>query len=140
MGASTDSRDRGKPKDSETSGGGGQRPREGERMGCALSRGSDVIPISLNRRSKRQFSVAVHPVSEGEGGCTPPSGTRGSTLSIVHFNDVYNIEEREKEPVGGAARFKTKLTSLHQLNPLVLFSGDALNPSTSESEGLPRVE
>ena len=51
-------------------------------------------------------------------------------LTIVHFNDVYNIEEREKEPVGGAARFKTRLDCLRELHPLVLFSGDALSPSS----------
>ena len=53
-------------------------------------------------------------------------------LTIVHFNDVYNIEPREKEPVGGAARFATKLASLRHLNPLTVFSGDALNPSLSK--------
>ena len=52
------------------------------------------------------------------------------TLTIVHFNDVYNIGEREKEPVGGAARFKTCLDCLYELHPLVLFSGDALSPSS----------
>lgn len=51
------------------------------------------------------------------------------TLTIVHFNDVYNVEEGEKEPIGGAARFKTKVDSLRGLDPLVVFSGDALNPS-----------
>lgn len=91
------------------------------------------------------------------------------TLSIVHFNDVYNIEAAPKEPVGGAARFVAKVCapepcntptlrcamlrqllhtplyaqsrppalrlchkqvkSLAPLNPLVLFSGDAFNPS-----------
>ena len=28
-----------------------------------------------------------------------------SQLTIVHFNDVYNLEEGESDPVGGAARF-----------------------------------
>ena len=58
--------------------------------------------------------------------------TKSPQMTIVHFNDVYNIEPREKEPVGGAARFATKLASLRHLNPLVVFSGDCLNPSTSE--------
>ena len=53
-------------------------------------------------------------------------------LTILHFNDVYNIEPRDKEPVGGAARFATKVASLRYLNPLIVFSGDCLNPSTSE--------
>ena len=57
-------------------------------------------------------------------------------LTIIHFNDVYIIEEREKEPVGGAARFKTAVDSLSDKNPLVLFSGDAIAPSNSELTGL----
>ena len=55
-----------------------------------------------------------------------------SSLTILHFNDVYNIEPRETEPVGGAARFATKLTSYKHLNPMVVFSGDCLNPSISK--------
>ena len=61
-------------------------------------------------------------------------------LKIIHFNDVYNIEPGEKEPIGGAARFKTKTKEIQdellKLNdskkPLVLFSGDALGPSKSK--------
>jgi len=53
-------------------------------------------------------------------------------LTILHFNDVYNIEPREKEPVGGAARFAHKLASYKDLNPLTVFSGDVLNPSMSK--------
>lgn len=58
--------------------------------------------------------------------------TKSTQMTILHFNDVYNIEPREKEPVGGAARFATKLASLKHLNPLIAFSGDCLNPSTSK--------
>ena len=53
-------------------------------------------------------------------------------LNIIHFNDVYNIEENEKEPKAGAARFVTLLEHLKQSsqNPtLILFSGDAISPS-----------
>jgi hypothetical protein len=32
-------------------------------------------------------------------------GGKAETISILHFNDVYNVESREVEPVGGAARF-----------------------------------
>ncbi|KAL5466915.1 hypothetical protein EMCRGX_G031077, partial [Ephydatia muelleri] len=52
-----------------------------------------------------------------------------SSLSIIHFNDVYELREREKEPVGGVSRFKSKIDSLRLQDPLVLFSGDALSPS-----------
>ena len=31
-------------------------------------------------------------------------GQKAETISILHFNDVYNVESREIEPVGGAAR------------------------------------
>ena len=60
--------------------------------------------------------------------------TKATQMTILHFNDVYNIEPREKEPVGGAARFATKLASLKHRNPLIVFSGDCLNPSTSKFE------
>lgn len=53
-----------------------------------------------------------------------------STLTILHFNDVYNVEDRsEKPPYGGAARFATAVKSFSHLNPLVLFSGDVFSPS-----------
>lgn len=67
---------------------------------------------------------------------TSPSPSRQQeakdSLTILHFNDVYNIEGRDKEPVGGAARFKTCLDKFSHLKPLTLFSGDALSPSNSE--------
>ena len=53
-------------------------------------------------------------------------------LDIIHFNDVYNIEENDKEPKGGAARFVNLIEHLlkSSSNPtLVLFSGDAISPS-----------
>lgn len=53
-----------------------------------------------------------------------------NTLTFLHFNDVYTIEEGKNEPVGGIARFKTALDSFSDLNPLVIFSGDAFSPST----------
>jgi len=59
------------------------------------------------------------------------SSVASQTLTIVHFNDVYNIESRSQEPVGGAARFVTAVTQLAASNPVVLFSGDAFNPSVS---------
>ena len=50
----------------------------------------------------------------------------------MHVNNVYNIEERSEEPVGGAARMRTALKQYTDKNPLILFSGDALAPSSSE--------
>jgi len=54
-------------------------------------------------------------------------------ITIVHFNDVYNIESRKQEPVGGAARFKTAIQRLSDRDPLVIFSGDAFNPALMSS-------
>ena len=57
----------------------------------------------------------------------------GKRLNIIHFNDVYNIESRDVEPIGGAARFITAIEDLISQNPtLVLFSGDAISPSSSK--------
>jgi 5'-nucleotidase len=53
-------------------------------------------------------------------------------VTILHFNDVYNIEPQKIEPSGGAARMTHYVKSLKDENPLVLFSGDALNPSLSK--------
>lgn len=61
-------------------------------------------------------------------------GTCGS-LSILHFNDVYNIDANTAiEPIGGAARFCTAIKSFQPLNPLVLFSGDAFSPSMRKNK------
>lgn len=56
-------------------------------------------------------------------------------LNIIHFNDAYNIESRNVEPVGGVSRFRTVIQEIikSQSEPtVVLFSGDAFNPSTCE--------
>jgi 5'-nucleotidase len=42
-------------------------------------------------------------------------------IHILHFNDVYNLYEKDDEPVGGAARFITAAAKYKELNPLVLF-------------------
>lgn len=63
------------------------------------------------------------------------------TLKIIHFNDVYHVEPLKKEPVGGAARFISAINGYSQKQqsldngnkPLVLFSGDAFNPSLESS-------
>ncbi|KAL0277625.1 UNVERIFIED_CONTAM: hypothetical protein PYX00_004852 [Menopon gallinae] len=57
----------------------------------------------------------------------PPDNN--NIITILHFNDVYNIESRTTEPVGGAARFATAIKSFSHLNPLILFSGDIFSPS-----------
>ncbi len=52
-------------------------------------------------------------------------------LRILHFNDVYNIEESKTEPKAGASRFLTAIKMFQIEEPcLVLFSGDAFSPSS----------
>jgi 5'-nucleotidase len=67
----------------------------------------------------------------------PSSSSRSRKLTILHFNDVYNISAGAQEPVGGAARFVAAIRQQAAQAaaadgghaPLVLFSGDALSPS-----------
>ncbi|KAI8388837.1 Metallo-dependent phosphatase-like protein [Radiomyces spectabilis] len=55
-------------------------------------------------------------------------------LDLIHFNDVYNVSPAKEEPIGGAARFRSAVDSvIEAVNPLVLFSGDAFNPSLEGS-------
>lgn len=61
--------------------------------------------------------------------CTLASAQTGRNLTIIHFNDVYDISPRTIEPVGGASRFAHLVNQYAADNPLVLFSGDCLNPS-----------
>lgn len=57
-------------------------------------------------------------------------------LRILHFNDVYNVEGAATEPVGGIARFQSRVNHYRdgedfrgQPELLTLFSGDGYNPS-----------
>ncbi|KAG0171895.1 hypothetical protein DFQ28_003804 [Apophysomyces sp. BC1034] len=58
------------------------------------------------------------------------------TLELLHFNDVYHVSPNKDEPIGGASRFETAIQAARQessANPLLLFSGDAFNPSLEGS-------
>ena len=58
---------------------------------------------------------------------------KSDTVTLIHFNDVYNVDSRTVEPVGGAARFLTAVKSVSRdCQPLILFSGDIFAPSISE--------
>ena len=46
---------------------------------------------------------------------------KASQVSLIHFNDVYNIEAREQHPVGGAARFVSKCKQLIQVGGRTCF-------------------
>ena len=55
-------------------------------------------------------------------------------LQILHFNDVYNIEERKAikdgSPISaGASRFVTEFKNRGMNEKLVVFSGDLFSPS-----------
>lgn len=59
--------------------------------------------------SSMRFPVS-HPLSSSSlSRVSPPSQKQ---LNIVHFNDVYNVEARDTEPVGGAAKFVSKVKQL----------------------------
>ncbi|XP_050523089.1 mannosylglucosyl-3-phosphoglycerate phosphatase isoform X2 [Daktulosphaira vitifoliae] len=64
----------------------------------------------------------LHTMTDHKSDSTPP-------LIILHFNDVYNVEARDQEPCGGAARFSTMIKSFSHLKPMILFSGDVFSPS-----------
>jgi hypothetical protein len=55
-------------------------------------------------------------------------------LRIIHFNDVYNIQPSQKNPIGGASRFQTLLNYLNKehFSAITLFGGDAFSPSLSK--------
>lgn len=118
--------------------------------------------------SKAEASVGVAP---GDA-TTFETQPFPQTLHLFHFNDVYNVGQRDKEPVGGVARFAARVKEVASTQsrwaasrgaaatpgaaaaggaggepssngggsggtdadaeaaPLVLFSGDALNPSS----------
>ena len=58
---------------------------------------------------------------------------KSDTITLIHFNDVYNVDSRGVEPVGGAARFLTAVKAVSRdCQPLILFSGDIFAPSISK--------
>lgn len=111
-------------------------------MGCSVSKASRVsnVPIrnsliSMARPATESSASSIDLDDDQQAdraSSSSPKAEMADCLSIVHFNDVYEVQERGKEPVGGAARFKTRVESIRKLNPLVVFSGDCLNPSPSK--------
>lgn len=112
-------------------------------MGCSASKDSDVIvsTIGESKGSRRVSASGAESMGEAEKASSASTLTSqlADAITLIHFNDVYNIEERDKEPCGGAPRFKTKVDSLRELEPLVVFSGDALNPSNSKYHPFSRL-
>ena len=58
-------------------------------------------------------------------------GRAEDTITLIHFNDVQNVESREDEDLGEAARFLSAVHENNDMNPLVLFSGNAFSPNRS---------
>lgn len=58
--------------------------------------------------------------------CNP----RAEVFRVLHFNDVYDIEESEAFPEGGVHNFKAAMFARRTEQTLCLFSGDAFSPST----------
>lgn len=119
------------------------------KMGCSASRAGDARATTASKNVFPQAKVSNRMPSLNESpeliSIDPYSGINSNTkkntdlevknstsITIIHFNDVYSIEPREQEPVGGASRFVTKVKQLSFQNPLILFSGDCLNPSLSK--------
>lgn len=50
-------------------------------------------------------------------------------VTILHTNDVYEIEPVDDGARGGAARVATLFGERAGLDPLILFSGDLFSPS-----------
>lgn len=108
-------------------------------MGCSISSNEDVL-VTIGETAERRLSAArAESTGEAEmaSSATTLSSQLADAITLIHFNDVYNIEEREKEPCGGAPRFKTQVDNLKELDPLIFFSGDALNPSNSKCHLVP---
>ena len=65
-------------------------------------------------------------------------GRAAESISLVHYNDVANIDPRDTDPVGGAARFLTAVKShKEEVNPLIIFSGNVFSPSMSKKIDFP---
>jgi 2',3'-cyclic-nucleotide 2'-phosphodiesterase (5'-nucleotidase family) len=64
------------------------------------------------------------------------------TLTILHFNDTYELEPPGDGRRGGAARAATVLKEYAEENPLILFSGDAISGSalTAPRQGQAMIE
>ncbi|ESO03811.1 hypothetical protein HELRODRAFT_80178 [Helobdella robusta] len=91
---------------------------------------SPIESSAADECSKKTVLDVLQQLSINSGSSVDPSACNIKKLYLIHFNDVYNVESRKQEPVGGAARFTTAIHHLQHLNPLILFSGDIFNPSS----------
>jgi len=125
--------------------------RSGQIFDCSKASDTATFRASALRHAK-EANIALNfwPVStlRRAGGLSaqlaasaaPRSGGLPKAMTILHFNDVYNVEPRPKEPVGGISRFVTRVQELRaeavtrgEEEAVVLFSGDAFNPSITST-------
>ena len=97
---------------------------EQQTLSSQQSSSSTPIQGHIEKQKTNELSVnhipdSAHPTIDDK--------TTTQKLTILHFNDVYEIQSRKQEPVGGVARFIQRLKAVPE--GLVLFSGDALAPS-----------
>ena len=100
------------------------------------SSGHEVTRM-FQRFGSRAFPVPDHPFKKFfDAGFTGETYadfdrplTRDDPITILHFNDVYNIEQGA-DGEGGVSRFVSAFRSYAHKNPLILFSGDLFNPSS----------
>eukprot|EP00922_Rhytidocystis_sp_ex-Travisia-forbesii_P042846 GHVS01064060.1.p1 GENE.GHVS01064060.1~~GHVS01064060.1.p1 ORF type:complete len:647 (-),score=87.60 GHVS01064060.1:1782-3722(-) len=97
--------------------------------------GKKEYELSVEDEPELELPMIARQMSKGLTGETYydydlPLG-RDDPITILHFNDVYNIQpfESENDSQGGVSRFITALREHSGEHPLTLFSGDAFNPS-----------
>ncbi|EHA18312.1 hypothetical protein ASPNIDRAFT_128775, partial [Aspergillus niger ATCC 1015] len=106
----------------------------------SMSQGMFIIgPSSTSGPGTRLVAGAYRMPSVPTDGLSvthPSSRTGPPHLRLIHYNDVYHVEEGSAEPVGGVARFQSVVNYYRndpsfseQPNVLTFFSGDAYNPS-----------
>lgn len=62
-------------------------------------------PLLPQEQGGSPFSTAAGPGDkDSPSPCSELLDESQSDLVILHFNDVYEVESRQEEPVGGAAR------------------------------------
>lgn len=77
----------------------------------------------VNSMTPTQMLIA----SEASGQGSKEKEDGNDLVTIIHFNDCYNVEPGPKS--AGAAGFLTAINQKRHSNPMILFSGDIISPS-----------
>ncbi|XP_076062141.1 mannosylglucosyl-3-phosphoglycerate phosphatase isoform X2 [Oratosquilla oratoria] len=108
---------------------------------AAASPAASPASSSTKHKSSSSSSFPHHPLpgamvvaeKSSTSSSSNHTGPRAPSITLIHFNDVYNVEDQPSEPKAGAARFKSAFLSKADKDPLILFSGDILAPSIMSS-------